>query len=58
MPPKFRSVCRWTERYNQTKVAVPEDRQEVVGGPETTLKTLQLRMPNCRYSDPKAAVVP
>ncbi|KAA6428239.1 MAG: hypothetical protein FRX49_01835 [Trebouxia sp. A1-2] len=41
-------TIRWSERYSQTEVAVPKDWQEVVGGPETTLKTLQLRMPNCR----------
>lgn len=55
--PMFWSVCRWSERYNETKVAVPEDWQQVVGGSETTLKTLQLRMPNCRYTDFKVAVV-
>ena len=57
MTPTFWSVCRWSERYNETKVAVPEDWQQVVGGSETALKTLQLRMPNCRYTDLKVAVV-
>ena len=55
--PMFWSVCRWSERYNEIKVAVPEDWQQVVGGSETALKTLQLRMPNCRYTDFKEAVV-
>jgi len=57
MTPTIWSVCRWSERYNETKVGVPEDWQQVVGGSETALKTLQLRMPNCRYTDLKVAVV-
>ena len=42
-------LCRWSERYNETRLPVPEEWQVVVGDSETSIRSLQLRMPNCRY---------
>ena len=40
--------CRWTQNVSEVEHPVSVEWQLMTGGPTVALKTLELRMPNCR----------